>query len=205
MKKSNIFQRIFRAIRLFFINVIHSIRNFFFCLKYPFWRSRNVWTGKYSKDYRFTWYDDIEDGWKKAFGKELSQDIKAAFKEDKKDNPKLKWKDALYWEQIKEKWGSLCLYCSASPNIRKVIEHYEDISGKYCFRCGKPAKYISKGYILPYCNDCFEARFKDIKKQMAQAKNKPDNALTKEWISYKKERSIPRNKIASENIKRLYK
>ena len=205
MKKPNIFVRIARTIKSFFIDLFKSISNFFFCLKYPFWRSRNVWTGKYSKSYRYTWYDDIEIGWRKAFGKQLSDDIKAAFKEDKKENPKLKWKDALYWEQIKEKWGKLCLYHIASSHISEVLQHYEDISGKYCYQCGKPARYISKGYILPFCNDCFEARFKDIRKEMAQAKNKPDNALTKEWISYKKERSIPRKKIAPENVQRLYK
>ena len=27
-------------------NLFRYIKNFFFCLKYPFWRSRNVWTGE---------------------------------------------------------------------------------------------------------------------------------------------------------------
>ena len=50
------------------------IKNFFFCLRYPFWKSRNVWTGKFC-GYSSTSYDWIPEGWRKAFGKELSKDI----------------------------------------------------------------------------------------------------------------------------------
>lgn len=136
-------------------NLKTKIHNFFFCLKYPFWKSHNVWTGKFL-GYEFTWYDDIPQGWRIAFGKQLSDDIKAAYKKDKKANPKLKWADALMWTQIKEKWGRLCLYATATSNIYAVLEHYEELSEKYCIACGAPAEYQTSGWIIPLCERCFE-------------------------------------------------
>ena len=59
------------------MKLIRKIKNFFFCLKYPFWKLRNVWTGKF-RGYESTFYDWIPDGWRIAFGKQLSKDIKKA-------------------------------------------------------------------------------------------------------------------------------
>ena len=42
--------------------IFRWIKNFFFCLKYPFWKSTNVWTGD-SLGYSYTWYDDIPEGY----------------------------------------------------------------------------------------------------------------------------------------------
>ena len=53
--------------------------------------------------YGYTWYDDIPEGWRKAFGKQLSKELK---KKKKKDN-QLK---TFRFSQIKEKHGSLCIY-----------------------------------------------------------------------------------------------
>lgn len=169
------FERFVRNTAEFIRYIPICIKNFFFCLKYPFWRSRNVWTGKFGS-YRWTWYDDIEVGWRKAFGKQLSHDIKAAFKEDKKRNSKLKWKDALYWEQIKEKYATLRLYATATKNIMDVLSHYEDISESYCIRCGKPSQYECKGWILPYCSECFDD---------AHNKEKVDEVYEGGYIAYK--------------------
>jgi len=135
-------------------NIFRYIKNFFFCLRFPFWRSRNVWTGEFY-GYSYTWYDHIPEGWRKAFGIQLSKDIKKAFKEDKKENKKLKWKDALYWEQIKEKWGGLRLYASASNHIYEVLDKYEELSFKYCINCGKPTEYVTSGWVTYLCGDCF--------------------------------------------------
>lgn len=163
--------------------------NFFFCLKYPFWRSRNVWTGKFN-GYGHTWYDDIPEGWKIAFGKQLSDDIKAAFLEDKKENPKLNWKNALYWEQIKEKYGGLRLYASATKRIQDVLSHYESISENYCIACGAPARFMTSGYILPLCSDCFD--------KTAQAKAIKEK-LPKQYLKYKRDHRIVKPKKGTKN------
>ena len=44
--------------------------NFFFLLKYPFMKSRNVWDGKFM-GYSHTFYNHIPVGWRTAFGKDL--------------------------------------------------------------------------------------------------------------------------------------
>ena len=138
--------------------------------------------------YAYTWYDAIPNGWRIAFGEQLSKDIKTAFKIDKKRNPKLKWKDAIFWTQIKEKWGGLRLYASATETIQNVLGYYERISELYCIDCGAPALYMTTGYILPFCEKCFDGLdcYDHLKK------NK------KEYQSFKKE-----CKIKGENKKRF--
>lgn len=129
------------------------IRNFFFCLKYPFWRNTNVWTGKFS-GYDYTWYDDIPYGWRKAFGKEMSDEIKKIGKAYLKSHKGQKWKDILYWEQIKEKYGTLRLYAATIKPIEDILTKYEYLSMGYCIECGKPAEYRTLGWVEYVCNDC---------------------------------------------------
>ena len=59
------------------------------------------------------------------------------------------------FEQIKEKWGELCLYASATKEIRDVLDKYELLSSCYCINCGKPARYRTTGWVEYYCEDCF--------------------------------------------------
>lgn len=140
-------------------DLFRRIRNFFFCLRYPFMKVYNVWTGKFC-GYGFTEYDNISLGWQKAFGKKMLKDIKKAYKLDKKDFPKLTWKKALRWEQIKSKYGTLRLYASATARIMAVLRKYEDMSSFYCECCGRPSEYETRGWIEFLCERCFE---KDIR------------------------------------------
>ena len=134
------------------------IKNFFFCLKYPFWKSRNVWTGKFC-GYSSTFYDWLPDGWRKAFGKELSRDIKKAGKLSRKRLKKhLSWKNMLSWHDIKSKYGSLRLSAAATEEIQDVLRRYEILSIGYCEICGKPARYVTSGWIEYLCEDCFKSR-----------------------------------------------
>ena len=154
-------------IRIFFQNIGNSQlirhisflwhwKNFFFLLRYPFYRVYHRWTGKFC-GYSFTEYDDIEDGWKKAFGKELSKEIKLAGKASRKRLHKhLSWKKMIQWQQIKEKWGYLCLYASGTKEILDVLGKYEELSKGYCIYCGKPTKYKTTGYMLYLCDNCFD-------------------------------------------------
>lgn len=52
--------------------------------------------------------------------------------------------------------NSLRWYDNGSPNgcVYKIIDKYEAISYHTCINCGAPAKYISKGWISPYCENC---------------------------------------------------
>lgn len=157
-------------------------KNFFFCLKYPFWKSKNVWNGKFL-GYSFTWYDYIPKGWQIAFGKQLSDDIKKAGKATKKRLGKhIKWEKLISWEQIKEKYGELCLYASASSEIRDVLDKYELMSTGYCIYCGKPARYRTKDWISYQCGNCFKAHLGLNVKQDMIEKELEDCRLTKEDI-----------------------
>lgn len=127
--------------------LFRKIHNFFFCLRYPFYKSRNVWSDKFL-GYDSTWYDAIPEGWRKAFGKQLSKELKIALKKD----GILK---TFRFMDIKEKWGELCLYNNGvGNNTDRVITKYEKMALAYCIHCGKPVRYVTHGYITYICEEC---------------------------------------------------
>ena len=131
----------------------HPIK-FFKCLRYPFVKVYNRWDGRFM-GYSFTEDESIPAGWRKAFGKDLLKDIKKAGKLSRKNAHKhLSWKKMIQFQEIKEKWGLLCLYASATDEIDEVLDKYEYLSQFYCIYCGKPTKYITKGYITYICKYC---------------------------------------------------
>lgn len=100
----------------------------------------------------FTELDAMETGWKNAFGIQMCKEIKVALK---KNNCLRKYRIT----QIKEKYGSLRWYDAGAPKeVYEIISKYEQISAKTCIICGKPAEYISKGWISPYCGNCIGNR-----------------------------------------------
>lgn len=97
----------------------------------------------------FTELDALEPGWRKAFGIQLCEELKAQLKKDK-----YLYKYRI--TQIKEKWGYLHWYdYGASKEVHDIIRKYEDISWNTCLVCGKPATKITSGWISPYCDDCY--------------------------------------------------
>lgn len=124
------------------------IHNYLFCKKYPFYKALNVFDDKFC-GYDSTWYDSIPEGWRKAFGKEFSRDLKEAIKLDKVKN--------FRFLQIKEKWGLLTIYVNNyTEHIDKVITKYEEMSKHYCIECGKPSEFMTFPYITYLCSDCVE-------------------------------------------------
>lgn len=119
---------------------------------YPFLKPYTGFWSSGDYDYSYTLIDDMPKGWKKAFGKQLCEEIR-------KDLVKCNYLDKYKIIQIKEKYGSLRIYDEGIPEGSKVwdiINKYEDMSTKICVICGEPATKISKGWICPYCNKCFE-------------------------------------------------
>jgi rubrerythrin len=106
------------------------------------------------------WLDQMPRGWRIAFGIDLCKDLKEALI---KDNALDEYKIV----QIKEKYGGLRWYDNWSTNeICKVLDKYEELSYTTCIVCGKPAKYLSKGWICPFCEDCIDEpkeRYEEIK------------------------------------------
>ena len=91
-------------------------------------------------------------GWNKAFGRQLLKDMK---KQLIKDHMLFKFRIV----DIKEKYGTLRIYCGgATKEMHDLLYRYESLSSHTCIECGKPAKYISGGWICPYCEDCIGDR-----------------------------------------------
>lgn len=127
------------------------------CAKYPFlaWYGDPLYMG-YSEegepDYSFTWEDEIPDGWRKAFCPQMWDELKEILE-------KHNYLSNFRFIEIKEKWGALRIYDSGAPEeIYDEIEaweaKYERLSEEVCINCGKPAKYVSIGWISPWCEDC---------------------------------------------------
>lgn len=97
----------------------------------------------------YTELDAMPDGWRKTFGIQMCEELK---KELKKYNYLYKYRIT----QIKEKYGTLRWDSYGSPEGCEypIIDKYEDLSQETCIICGKPATYISKGWVSPYCEDC---------------------------------------------------
>ena len=124
------------------------------CKNYPWLYPRNVWTDEPVEDYdySYTLLDDMPNGWRIAFGKQMCEEINNVLK-------KADWVNKYRIIQIKEKFGSLRWYDSTVPaeisdEIQDIIEKYEEISARTCISCGKPATRISTGWICPWCDDC---------------------------------------------------
>ena len=141
----------YSKIKYFFTYTIwkpfRAFGNLFFLAKYPFMWPTHVWTGKRMFP-SHTSYDLIPYGWQKAFGKNLLKDLRKAWIDSGK--PKF------YFNDIKEKYGTLRLYINQGTDaIYKVIHHYEHLSQYYCIECGERAEYATEGWIEYLCEPCF--------------------------------------------------
>lgn len=135
-----------------FLSAVLHPKTFIFLKRYPFWAPYNVWTDRFC-GYDHTLYDWIPNGWKSVFGPSLTLDIVEALERD--NIPKRKWHEALKFQDIKEKYGTLRLYATTTKKVQQVLDKYECLSRGYCIECGKPARYVTSGYISYLCEDCY--------------------------------------------------
>ena len=104
----------------------------------------------------YTELDALDSGWRKAFGIYICKDLKKALLADGGRKRLRQYRI----DQIKEKYGRLCWYDhGGNEEVDKIITKYEYISWHTCIECGKPADYITKGWIEPYCKDCLPERY----------------------------------------------
>ena len=108
----------------------------------------------------YTELDSMDKGWREAFGMNFCKDLRKAL--IRTGGYKLLFGFRIL--QIKEKYGILEVYCIGyNDEINKVISKYSKLSEKTCISCGKPATWISKGWISPYCDDCVPDKINAIK------------------------------------------
>lgn len=119
--------------------------------RFPFLMPCNRWTGEVPEDYDYSYteLDSMPDGWRKAFGEQMCEDIR-------EELVRAEYLDQYRISQIKEKYGTLCWYdfgCTERM-LRDIIPKYEHLSARTCIRCGNPATKASTGWISPYCDTC---------------------------------------------------
>lgn len=129
------------------------------CERYPFLIPHNRWTdkigwdksNKYTMPYCYTELDAMPNGWRKAFGIQMCEELR---EELIKFNYLKKYRIA----QIKEKYGELRWYDFGIPKDSKIwdiIDKYTELSRHTCMICGKPAETTSDGYWLEtICDKC---------------------------------------------------
>ena len=118
--------------------------------------------------------DAMDDGWFRAFGMQLLDELKAQLKKDK-----MLYKYRIM--QVKEKFGGLRWYDSASSQeVFNILQKYEDMSYHTCISCGRPADYITSGYILPFCKNCIKPQDIENATDLHAKKNDDDNEYEEE-------------------------
>lgn len=131
-----------------------KMRNKRIIKQYPFLLPRNVYSDKVPSnyDYEYTEYDALLKGWQIGFGKFLLEDLHEACL-------KTGYLDRLRIEQLKEKYGSMCLYINAAPQeVHDVVRNYEFISQYICAQCGSIHGHVVNdyGWYFPLCKKCYE-------------------------------------------------
>lgn len=147
-------------------------RNRELCEKYPFLIPRNRWSGMRiteaqnggfwpgdpdeipEYDWEYTELDDMPDGWRKAFGEQLCEELKQELLKAGGQEALEKYMIV----QIKEKFGYLRWYDNGCTErwYSEILPKYEALSERTCIRCGKKAAFISTGWISPWCEECAE-------------------------------------------------
>ena len=105
----------------------------------------------------YTELDAMPNGWRKCFGIQMCKEIKQALLRDGRKVLK-----NYRIEQIKEKFGGLRWYDEHfNDEVASIVKKYEYISERTCSVCGRPAKYLTRGWIEPYCEKCVPEKQKD--------------------------------------------
>ena len=97
--------------------------------------------------YTYSLLDCMPKGWNKAFGLQMAKEIKQWLKEHNITDYEV--------TDVSEKCGRLHWYDNGPSQLYgDVVVKYEIMSLDLCIRCGKKASHVSKGYMLPFCEDC---------------------------------------------------
>ena len=122
--------------------------------RYPFLKPSAWILPNYN--YEFTFLDHLPQGWRKAFGEEMCEEILSSLdEEDAVDDFQIL--------EIKEKYGMMRIaYAGGTAKIHnEIIPKYEKLSQQRCFVCGREIKqlYMLGSWLVPLCMDCGKQHF----------------------------------------------
>ena len=135
-----------------------QLKNWILINKYPFLMPKywNPETMQYEVDenykYNFTLLDEMPDGWRKAFGEMICEEIK-------QELVRCNYLDEYMITQIKEKYASLRWYDNGTPigcKVLEIIDKYSVLSENICMICGKPdVPMTGDSWFYPLCEKCY--------------------------------------------------
>ncbi len=137
-----------------------QLKNWILINKYPFlipkYWNKDTMSYEIRKDYDYTWteLDAMPDGWRKAFGEMMCEEIK-------EELVKYDYLDEYLILEIKEKFGGLRWYDGGVPtgcDIPQIIDKYSTLSENICIICGKPDVPMIgtlPSYVSPFCKKCY--------------------------------------------------
>lgn len=170
-----------------------QLKNWILCGKYPFLIPRYDWSGEIIEDYDYTstYLDDMPDGWRKAFGEMMCEEIK-------QELVRCNYLNEYRILQIKEKYGELRWYDNGTPidcKVPEIIDNYSMLSQNICIICGKPdVPIINSGWISPYCKKCYTIPSDWYKKEHPDKIDEWIEFHSDDWEEYNKEET---NKMVS--------
>ena len=137
----------------YFLTALASLRNRLLVWRFPFLEPRSVDGDRIADyDFSYTLLDSYPAGWRRVIVRHLRR-IKSLLKRyGELDNFRV--------TDAKEKYGEARLYCSGVSDdecdrkLDELIWDMESDTGHTCCECGRPAKYVTQGYILPFCRKC---------------------------------------------------
>ena len=174
-----------------------QLKNWILVNKYPFlipkYWNRDSMTYEADKDYDYTLteLDAMPDGWRKAFGEMMCEEIKDEL-------VKHNCLDEYLILDIKEKFGQLRWYDNGTPigcNVSQIIDKYSVLSENICIICGKPDVpmiFCKKCYSMPnfeykesHSEEEIDARIKTFEEDWEEINNNRNNSMRDSYIVYK--------------------
>lgn len=124
-------------------------------VKYDWLKVRNVFSGElisHKNGEPYSYLDEIPKGWRIAFGEIMVDELNDIL-------VKYNFADKYRILQIKDKFGGLRWYDSGVPeeaanDYNLWLDKYEELSYNTCIYCGEPATHMTRGWIVPLCNEC---------------------------------------------------
>lgn len=130
-----------------------NLHNKYLCWKYPFLLPRKSDGSVLDNyDFEFTENDMLPVGWSKRFGKKMWKELREILL-----NHRYLYKCII--SEIYEVDGKLAINFKEIPEkliepLNKWITKYHNLSGKYCYYCGREAHYVGMHFTIPICHRC---------------------------------------------------